>query len=112
MKINYCFLLLLFIASGISLAAPDAGQLLQEIEKQQDAGLPKPTFPEITPTLEQVKSVDGDSVIIVQFQFAGNTLISNGDLEEVITSYLNRPLTFDDLQQVVVDVAESYRKSG
>ena len=113
MKISLTFLLPLFISATYAAhAAPDAGQLLQEIEKQRGVELLKPSLPEIAPAPQPMRSIDGMSVTISQFTFIGNTLISNSELEEVVKSYLNRTLSFVDLQQAAANVAKSYRDAG
>jgi len=112
MKRKFTLILPLLFTASIAYAAPDAGQLLQEIEKQRGADLPKPSLPNIAPAPEPMKAVDGISVTINQFVFVGNTLIPDSELEKVLESYLNRTLNFYDLQKAAADVAKAYRDAG
>lgn len=90
----------------------DAGQILQQIEKERGTALPKKTAPQIAPAPQPMKPVADITVTVTKFQFAGNTLLSNAELAPVVAEYLNRPIGFAELQQAVTAVAEAYRKAG
>lgn len=52
------------------------------------------------------------SVTVSRFQFAGNTLLTQAQLAPAVASFVNRPLSFNDLQNAAAAVAETYRKAG
>ena len=47
-----------------------------------------------------------------QFRFAGNTLLNNARLAEVVAPWLGRMLQFADLRKAAAAVAEAYRAAG
>ena len=112
MKRKLTLILPLLFTASITHAAPDAGQLLQEIERQRGADLTKASLPVIAPIPKAMKAIDGISVSIDQFVFVGNTLLPDSELEKVLESYLNRTLDFYDLQKAAADVAKTYRDAG
>lgn len=104
----------LLTAAMVSHAAstPDAGQLLQQIEKERGMLLPKQATPETSPLPQVMKPPAGETVIVTSFNFKGNTLLKNEALATVVSEYLNRPLTFAELQRVAAVVADYYRQAG
>lgn len=91
--------------------APNAGTVLQQIQQGQRPALPPKSAPLFLapPPLE---SIGGATVTVSAFQFAGNTLLSGGKLAPVVKSYIGRPLTFADLQNAAIAVANAYRRAG
>ena len=59
-----------------------------------------------------MKAVPGLSVTVTRFELHGNTLLSEEQLQSVLASFLNRPLSFSDLQLAAAAVAERYRAAG
>ena len=49
---------------------------------------------------------------VTSFRFAGNRLIESEELAKAVADYLNRPLTFAELQQAAAAVAAAYREAG
>jgi len=93
-------------------AAPNAGQLLQQIETERTLQQQKQLSPKIK-TEQQTLVPTGDVEITVNsFQFTGNTLIDSDELSLVVVRYLNQPLDFIGLQKVSSVIADYYRKSG
>lgn len=90
----------------------DAGQLLQQIEKERGTVLPKKTAPAISPAPQPMQPVTGVTVTVTTFRFAGNTLLGNDQLAPVVAEYLNRPIGFAELQKAAAAVAEAYRTAG
>ena len=89
---------------------PDAGSLLQQLERKPTP-LPKalPTKPAEPPALQPQS---GTIITVGNFRFAGNSLLSTGQLSAAVASYLNRALDFNQLQAAVAAVAEVYRAAG
>ncbi|NVO06417.1 MAG: ShlB/FhaC/HecB family hemolysin secretion/activation protein [Rhodoferax sp.] len=57
-------------------------------------------------------TVQGLTVQVQRFAFAGNTLIDAAQLQPLVAPYLNRPLAFTELQAAASAVAEYYRQAG
>lgn len=94
-------------------ASPDAGQLLQRMER--DLPLPPPMrhLPERTsPAPAPPPDTSGLSVMVKRFRFDGNTRVNDADLAAAVTGFLNRPLSFADLQMAAAAAAEVYRRAG
>ncbi|MFG6485546.1 ShlB/FhaC/HecB family hemolysin secretion/activation protein [Roseateles sp. BYS78W] len=93
--------------------APDAGQLLQQNQRNKAAVLPRPgegaTVATPPPTL-QVAS--GATVTVKSFRFQGNTLLSDAQLQRMVTGYLDRPISFAELQEAAALVAKRYTAAG
>jgi len=106
-----------FLMFSISQAAPiapipNAGELLQQIEKEQRPQLPEQTLPKIIPEPQKLAPTGGVKITVKKFNFSGNTLFSNKELTKVLAGYLHRPLSFIELQKASSAIAEHYRKAG
>jgi hemolysin activation/secretion protein len=91
----------------------DAGSLLQEIERQR----PPPVIPREGPALNvpPLLPPSGGPTLqftINQFTYVGNTKLSNQVLDQALASYLNKPITFEQLQEATNVIAETYAKAG
>lgn len=97
--------------STSALSAPDAGTLQQQIDRERGAALPRKSAPpEMAP--QTTKPVGAQTITVSAFVFKGNTLLSNEQLASVVAPYLVRAITFAELQQAAVDVANAYRAAG
>lgn len=90
----------------------DAGSL----QKQTEQGL---KYSPISTSLggkkaikPSVPSATEATVRVNRFQFAGNTLLTEARLNVAVEPYLNRSLTFTQLQEAVDAVATAYREAG
>lgn len=93
-------------------AQPDAGTLLQQIEKDQQPLLPRKAEPAKPLEPAPFKAPSGLSVTVKEFRFAGNTLLSAEQLAPAVAPYLNRPLGMTELRKAAAAVAEAYRQAG
>ena len=107
------------LAWGVSLPAvtlaqtpPSAGSLLQQIEQGRSLALPKARPAEIAPAPPELKALPGPTVIVKSFRFAGNRLLSQAQLAPAVQAFLHRPLSFAELQEAAVAVAQAYRQAG
>lgn len=91
---------------------PDAGSLLQQIERERELLLPKRVEPRKEPLPQDLKEIPGLTVIAKSFRFNGNTIFSSEELAPLLTEFLNRPIGFSDLVRAADTVAEHYRKAG
>jgi hemolysin activation/secretion protein len=90
---------------------PDAGSLLQHIEKEQHNQLPPKAAPQFLPPAP-LQSIGGATVTVKSFRFAGNTLLRSQQLARVVAGFLDRPLSFAELQNAAIAVAAAYRQAG
>ena len=98
--------------SSLAQTLPSAGALLQQIEQGRTLALPKAQSPELAPAPPEMKAVSGVTVIVKSFRFAGNHLMSQEQLAQAVQAFLNRPLSFAELQEAAVAVAQAYRQAG
>lgn len=108
-----CAVAVALMGSGIANAqtTPDAGALLKQIEQQRPVPLPPQSAPQFMPP-PPLQSLGGATVTVTSFRFAGNTLLSAEQLMPSVTDFLNRPLSFSELQNAAIAVAGAYRKAG
>ena len=101
------------ISSTLSLAqtTPDASTLQQQIERDQQAEKQRLQVQQIPkPAVEA--PLQGQTVVVQEFKFKGNTLLSTEVLSAALAPLLGRPLDFARLQSSPVLVAELYRDKG
>lgn len=105
---------LLILGSHIEAAlAADAGQQLNQIERNLDQRTPLIAPPSIIPENESVTpSKEGIQVVIKQFVFEGNTLFSSAQLEGFLKDYLNREISFEELKMAVDSLTIYYKEHG
>ncbi len=90
---------------------PDAGSVLQQIEKQRHDQLPQKTPPssEAPPATQ---SPGGATIQVKAFRFVGNTRLSDKQLAAFVSGFTGHPIDFAALQNAAVAVANAYRKAG
>lgn len=92
--------------------APDAGSLLQQIEKDRPLTLPKKAPPELRAAPPPLENISGPSVTVTRFRFEGNALLDEQALQAAVAPFLNRPLSFQELQRAALAVSNAYREAG
>jgi hemolysin activation/secretion protein len=90
---------------------PDAGTVLQQIDKDRHPALPPKSAPLFLPP-PPMESLGGATVTVSAFKFEGNTLLTSQKLAPVVADFIGRPLTFADLQNAAIAVANAYRRAG
>jgi len=105
-------IVLLFQVSAVNAQTrPDAGSLREQLERGRQPILPNAIPP--IPARPQAEKQPGDTAIIVTvFRFTGNTLFSAEQLSAALATYLNRPLSFAELQDAAAAISSVYRKAG
>ena len=101
------------VVPALGQTAPNAGSILQQIERGIEPRLPgRVDKPRAAPPPEEMRPSAGISVEVKQFRFAGNTLLTEAALAEVVAPWQNRTLDFNELRKVTAAVAEAYRNAG
>ena len=95
------------------LAAPDAGTILQDIEKQHSKPSLKPSTPTITQQVQPHASGEtGVKVVVRSFKISGNTLVTSQELENALSEFVGKSLGFNELQGAATAIADYYRQKG
>lgn len=95
--------------------APDTGiggTLRNEIERSLTTPILPKIEPKSGPERPAEKTTKGETMVVSQFRFTGNTLVSDSALNRVVAPYLGRPVDFDDLQNAASLAALAYRERG
>ena len=101
--------ILLWNSSAFSATNDNISAILQrELELQLKKSAPPP-LPKVQKPIEQKKPVDGEQTVqIKDFQFSGNKLLTDQELQSIVEKWKGRTLTFEDLQNVITDIQEYY----
>lgn len=110
----HLFVVISLFLAGQALAQPsiDAGALQQKIDRDREMKRLKRIAPAKPAEPEEMTSISGVTVTVKQFRFAGNTLLTDEQLNPAVIHFLDRPLSFTQLQAVAAAVAEVYRSEG
>lgn len=92
-------------------AEVDAGFLQQQIDRNQGFKLPRQTMPALPKPIES-KPATGMKILIKQFRIDGNTLLDEASIRLLLARHEGRELAFQDIEAVVLDVADLYRRAG
>ena len=103
---------LLAIQMAYAQTIPDAGSLLQQIERDRQSAPKRLIRPDAPVAPPEMKAQPGLTLTVTQFHLLGNTLLGEAQLQSVLAGFLNRPLSFADLQLAAAAVAERYRLAG
>jgi hemolysin activation/secretion protein len=90
---------------------PNAGTLQKQIERDQQSDRQR-LQPQEVPKITPEAPLQGQTVVVQEFKFKGNTLLSQEQLQAVVAPLLNRPIDFARLQSSAVLVADLYRDQG
>lgn len=105
-------LLLVVTPTVAAFAAPDAGSLQQQIEREQIRPLPQEAAPPVTVPPVPVSPKRGNALAVKGFKFRGNTLLGSEELALVLEPYRQRPLDFGEIEALAAVLAASYRAQG
>ena len=92
-------------------AEVDAGALQQQIERNQTPKLPRQALPTLPKSIA-TKPDTGLKISVKKFSIAGNTLLSKSQIEALLEGYQNRELSFNDIENVVIEIADLFRNAG
>ena len=90
--------------------SPDAGQILQEIERDIEVR-PLPKLPEIEQAAPQQED-QGPRVVIKQFKFEGNKSLSEAQLQDALATLMNREISLTELKTCTDLISAYYRQNG
>jgi len=101
--------ILLWNSSAFSAPNDNISAILQrELELQLKKSAPPP-LPKVQKQIEQKKPVDSEQTVqIKNFQFSGNKLLTDQELQNIVAKWKDKTLTFDELQNVITDIQEYY----
>jgi hemolysin activation/secretion protein len=89
---------------------PSAGQILQQIER--DAIIQQlPVQPDLEEAAPQPED-QGPKVVVNQFKFEGNQVISAAELEGALEGLIGQPISITELKGAVDLIAAFYREKG
>jgi hemolysin activation/secretion protein len=99
---------------------PDAGSLLREIQRDNTKREPpaqpfKSTplkEPAVTPTASPPAAPDPTRFTVKAFRIVGATLVADDLLQAALAPWLNRPISFVDLQEASRALTDVYRAQG
>ena len=106
-------MLLLLLSSSNFAIAIDAGDQLNQIERDQKRREPlraAPIIEEDKPTPKP--KVQGETFKVNNFLFEGNTLVSSDELKAFLKAYLNLEITLDELKSAVDSISIFYKDRG
>ena len=93
-------------------AAPDAGSLLNQIQRS----FPAPRLPEVGPPAPapkvEIMEPKGPTMTVKSFTFTGNLLIPSDQLAPLLAKYVGRPLSFEELRNAAAEISLYYRSQG
>lgn len=98
-------------AIGVAQIPPSASTLQQQIERDQQADKQRVQVQQ-TPKPAVEAPLQGQTIVVQEFKFKGNTLLSSEALSAALAPLLGRPLDFARLQSSPVLVADLYREKG
>jgi hemolysin activation/secretion protein len=95
-----------------AVAAPDAGALQQQIERDQARPLPQQGSAEVIAPPAAASPKRGNTLVLKGFKFKGNTLLGAAQLEVALEPYRQKPLDFAEIDGLCQVLAAFYRAQG
>lgn len=105
----------MLLAASCTAAAqtvPDAGALQKQAEQSLKFQAPPALASRPHAAPPAMKKEGEQTVTVVRFELTGNMLLSSEVLGKAVEPFLNRPLSFAELQQSAEAVAMAYRDAG
>jgi hypothetical protein len=103
---------LIFGILSVNSFAQDAGALQRELQRQVDRLTPAPELELQKPKEPGPVNPDEQKFNLKGFNFAGNKLISNEQLQELVKPWENTPIGYSDLRNVTTAIQDYYSKQG
>jgi len=90
---------------------PDAGQILQQIERDLQVN-PLPKLPEVQSPEPVIEDTQVEKVVIKQFKVTGNHLLTEAELMAVLAPLTNRSISIIELKTCTDLIAALYQQKG
>ena len=92
---------------------PDAGSLLQPLESNRPAALPKDARkPTQTAPPELLRSDGTQEVLVQSFSNQGNQMLSDAQVQLLLKPYVGQKLSYLGLQQLTAKISQAYSDAG
>jgi len=98
-------------APAVDGTAPDAGRILQQIERDMDVQ-PVAPLPEVEAQPAPTEEEQGPLITVKRFVFTGNRMLSEEVLQAAVAPLLNRSITVSELKTSISLISAVYRKNG
>ena len=92
-------------------APPDAGQILQQIERDLEVK-PTPKLPELPSQPPAIEDTQAEMVLIKQFKFTGNHVLVESELQAALAKLTNRSVSITELRTCTDLIAALYHEKG
>ncbi len=103
----------LVVVSTPAQPVPDAGSLLRQTERETAPPAARPAPPATQAAPASAQEQPGQVRFVVKsFQVQGASLVSQSDVQLALAPWLNRAITFVDLEQAATAVTALYRSRG
>ncbi|MDE2456850.1 MAG: ShlB/FhaC/HecB family hemolysin secretion/activation protein [Burkholderiales bacterium] len=103
---------ILFSPAAFAQAAPDAGALSRQNQREHEPLLPGKSGPASTQEAPASPAPGNATLTVRAFRFDGNTLLGDAQLAPAVARFVGRPVDFAQLQQAAAAVAALYRDAG
>jgi len=101
-----------FTVTVYAQTAPEAGGLLNQIQRS----FPAPRLPEVGPPAPEPKvellAPKGPTITVSSFTFGGNLLLPSSELAPLLARYVGKPIAFEDLRNAAAEISLYYRTKG
>jgi hemolysin activation/secretion protein len=88
---------------------PDAGVLLQQLERQVPSIQSLPSVGPSAPSLPAIEIKDDTKIEISDFRFKGRTLVTEDQLQKAVLKWRNQSLTLNQIRDAANAVSNEYR---
>jgi len=100
--------------SGLALSQslpPDAGSIMRETEQLRRPDVPA-LSPRVVPEAPTKPDPDALTFVVKRFDLTGVKLLPEADVQAVLKPWLDRQITFEDLERALNAISELYQKNG
>ena len=91
--------------------APDAGSIMRETEQLRTPQAP-PLTPRVAPAVPVKPDPDALTFVVKKFNVTGVTLLPLVQVQSALKPWLDRPITFEELERALNAISELYQKDG
>lgn len=91
--------------------APDAGSIMRETEQLRTPQAP-PLSPRVAPVVPVKPDPDALTFVVKKFNVTGVTLLPLVQVQAALKPWLDRPITFEELERALNAISELYQKDG